>query len=113
MASQHLTPAHSHPPLGSQVAITTPGAAAHYLALVNSHLGRYFYAGGHRFHVSDDWSPTPDHRCWRTAAAMARLLSSEECPAAAAVEGHSSPPAQDPWLPPPEPVGPCEPTEAW
>lgn len=113
MASHHLTPAHSHPPLGAQVAITTPGAASHYLALVDSYLGRYFYAGGHRFHVSDDWSPTPDHRSWRTAAAMAMLLNPEECQEAAAAEERAHAPAHDPWHPPPEPVGACEPTEAW
>ena len=60
MASHHLTPSYTHPPLGSQVAITTPGAASHYLALVDSDLGRYFYAGGHRFHVSDDGHGRPD-----------------------------------------------------
>jgi hypothetical protein len=111
MASHHLTQAYTHPPVGSQVEITTTFGT--YEALVDSHLGRYFFAGGYRFHVSDDWSPALAHRSWRTAAAMAMLLNPEECQEAAAAEELTNAPAHDPWHPPPEPVGACEPTEAW
>lgn len=105
MASQHLLRAHEHPPLGAMVAITDRGAAEPYTATVASHVGRYFFAGGHRFHVADDHRASADRPIWQTAAAMVVLLN----PA----EALPPPPARPPWHPPAAPAGSPEPTEEW
>jgi hypothetical protein len=46
--------AYEHPPLGAMVSITDPAAPPTFVAAVDIHHGRYFYAGGYRFHVADD-----------------------------------------------------------
>jgi hypothetical protein len=79
-------------------------ATAAYPITVERHQGRYFIAGGHRFHVYDDWKQATLHT-WRTAAAMVWLPSPEKQAAAA--------PPPRPWQPPAPPAGPPEPTEAW
>jgi hypothetical protein len=103
--------AHEHPPLGAMVAISDPTAPPTFHAPVDMHLGRYFYAGGYRFHVADDFRPRADRRVWQTAAATAVLLSREEVQAAAATPAVAVPITS--FHPPPEPVGPVEPTEHW
>lgn len=107
MATQQIT--HAHPPLGSMVAITDRGALSHYLAPVDLHLGRYFYAAAHRFHVADD-RQRAERQTWQTAAATAVLLLPGEFDAAP-----PPPPASvcSRWAPPADPVGPEEPTEQW
>ena len=111
MASQHLLRAHEHPPLGAMVAITDRGATEPYTATVASYVGRYFVAGGHRFHVADDHCASADRPIWRTAAAVVVLLNPEAAlsPAAASV----SITACEAWQPPAEPDGSAEPTEEW
>jgi hypothetical protein len=96
------------------VAITDRGATDSYVVPVGKYLGRYFYAGEHRFHVADDLAVghfrDNNRRVWRTAAAVAVQLPPEEADhllalaaAAAAVTEISVT----------EPQGPAEPTENW
>lgn len=103
--------AHTHPPLGAMVAITDPAAPPTFQAPVDMHLGRYFYAGGYRFHVADDFRPMGYRRVWKTAAATALLLTTEEMEAAARAWPRSPAPVTD--IPVTEPIGPAEPTEHW
>jgi hypothetical protein len=127
-----------HPPLGAMVLITDRGATQSYVVPVERYLGRYFYAGEHRFHVADDLAVghfrDTNRRLWRTTAAFVVELPPEEAEhllalAAAAApvvllnpketEAQASsaplpPVAVAPsWLALPEPVGPDEPTEHW
>jgi hypothetical protein len=122
-----------HPPLGAMVLITDRGATESYVVPVEKYLGRYFYAGEHRFHVADDLAVghfrDTNRRLWRTTAACVVELPPEEAEhlralaAAAApmvlaqVSTSSAPPppaaGAPSWLALPEPVGPVEPTEYW
>jgi hypothetical protein len=110
MASQHLLRAHEHPPLGAMVAITDRGAEP-YTATVDSHVGRYFFAGGHRFHVADDHRASADRPIWRTAAAVVELLNPEDAALSPAAVPVSITPCKA-WQPA-APEGPAEPTEEW
>lgn len=103
--------AYEHPPLGAMVAITDPAAPPTFVAPVDMHLGRYFYAAGYRFHVADDCRPSNGRRAWQTAAARAVLLEREEIETEATGVAVIAPAVA--WHPPPEPVGPVEPTEHW
>lgn len=106
--------AHEHPPLGAMVAITDRGATASYLVPVDRYLGRYFYAGEHRFHVADDLAVghfrANNRRVWRTAAAIAVLLPPGEAGHLLAITPAAAPVT---WIPVTELVGPAEPTEHW
>jgi hypothetical protein len=102
-----------HPPLGAMVLITDRGATQSYVVPVERYLGRYFYAGEHRFHVADDCKRRGGRRTWQTAAASVVLLNPEEAEAQASGAAASPFVAARPWLAPPEPVGPDEPTEHW
>lgn len=70
----------SLPPVGAVLLCQEgPDGAAHpYLVTVEKHLGRYFYAAGHRFHVFDDWDNGSTSPAWRTAAATVVLWTGEE-----------------------------------
>lgn len=105
--------AHTHPPLGAMVAITDPAAPPTFQAPVDMHLGRYFYAGGYRFHVADDFRPMGDRRVWKTAAATARLLTTEEAAATPVAAAPALAVAPVTGIPVTEPIGPAEPTELW
>lgn len=106
MAS-HIAPARPLPPVGAVLLCLEHGSTmAAYPVTVERHLGRYFFAAGHRFHVYDDWEHGTARHTWRTAAAMVWLASPEE-QAAATKPAHRS------WMPPPATAGPPEPTEAW
>lgn len=108
---------HTHPPLGETVAIIDRGSTESYLAQVHQHLGRYFYAGTHRFHVSDDLvKPSGQRKTWQTAAATAVLVLPDEPQDSAAPLSRSLPASTShlmAWAPPADPVGPPEPTEQW
>jgi hypothetical protein len=109
MAATQISHAHFHPPIGSMLAITDRGAAAHYNAPVDLHLGRYFYAAGHRFHVADDRQRNAERRTWKSLAATAvLLLPGEFDPAPAAPK-----PLPVPLALLAEPEGLAEPTEHW
>jgi hypothetical protein len=108
---------------------------------VERHLGRYFIAGTHRFHVFDDWSSGGPNPTWRTSAAMVVLLTDKQVEqiqeaakplnltvtfevgidsftydelveAPTALPG-PAPPSRPAWRPPAPPAGPDEPTETW
>lgn len=96
---------HPLPPLGAMVAIDDPTAPPIFSAPVDMHLGRYFYAGGYRFHVADDYKPMGSRQIWQTAAATALLLNPHEVFHADA--------ATVAWAQQLEPAGPAEPTEEW
>ena len=102
MATQ-VAPARPLPPIGAVLLCLERGSTAAYPVTVERHLGRYLFAGGHRFHVYDDWKVSTTRHTWRTAAAMVWLASfghrREEQAAAAAT--------------PVPPAGPPEPTEFW
>ncbi len=133
----------SLPPVGAVLLCQETPAAAAYPVTVEKHLGRYFYAGGHRFHVFDDWAAGGLNPTWRTAAALVTLLSDEE---AAQIQEATTPlhltvtyevgmdlasgsygvlikapttppgpaaPGRGVWRPPAPPAGPDEPTETW
>lgn len=104
---------HQKPPVGALVAITDRGATGHYVAKIDLHLGRYFYAGCHRFHVADDSVPSPaaEQRTWQTAAATAVLLRPEEYEAVGPTAVSSPSPSSLPPLPVHQ--GAPEPTEEW
>jgi hypothetical protein len=108
MAS-HVAPARPLPPVGATLLCLERGSTSAYPVTVERHQGRYFVAGGHRFHVYDDWKVGTARHTWRKPAAMVWMASDEEQAAAAA------PPAPTPclWRPPGDPPGSAEPTEAW
>lgn len=109
------------PPLGAMVFLTDPAAPPAHLATVDIHRGRYFYAGGYRFHVADDRTPRQwrlgDPRVWQAGTVVCQLLSPNEgeslalpfavapapASAAAPVTGFSVT----------EPIGHPEPHELW
>lgn len=97
------------------VAISDPAAPPTFVAPVDIHLGRYFYAGGYRFHVADDFRRNTERPTWKTAAATVVLLSPEESEVAALPFAASAAPAPAAVtaIPATEPVGPTEPTEFW
>jgi hypothetical protein len=68
----------SLPPVGAFLLCQETPSAAAYPVTVEKHLGRYFYAAGHRFHVFDDWLAGGLNPTWRTDAALVTLLSDEE-----------------------------------
>ena len=133
----HVAPARPLPPIGSVLLCLEPGSTSPYPVTVERHLGRYLFAGGHRFHVYDDWKVGATSHTWRTAAAMVWLASPEEQATAAAEEQATavakvwltSPEEQataaatimaptqsmgeSQWRPPAPPVGLPEPTENW
>lgn len=124
-----VAPARPLPPVGSLLLCLERASTAAYPVTVERHLGRYFIAGGHRFHVYDDWRHGTARHTWRTAAAMVWLASAEEQAAAEAkgrclmavtrsmdgpIDGRPVlSMAEVQWLPPKPPAGPPEPTEAW
>jgi hypothetical protein len=72
---------HTLPPLGAKVAITDPAAPPTFVAPVDIHLGRYFWAGAYRFHVTDDlWRCAP-RPTWKLNGVFAELLSPEDAAA--------------------------------
>jgi hypothetical protein len=111
----------SLPPVGAVLLCSESPSAAAYPVTVDRHLGRYFIAGSHRFHVFDDWTTGATKPTWRTAAASVELLSPEEAAAVNLDRGFSydalleapAPPARPVWRPPAPPAGPDEPTETW
>jgi len=119
-------PCRSLPPVGAVLLCSESPSAAAYPVTVERHLGRYFYAAGHRFHVFDDWVSGDSSPTWHTAAATVILLTSEEA-AQIQDEGFSNdslmerptpmpgpaPPGRGVWRPPAPPAGPDEPTETW
>lgn len=105
--------AHEHPPLGAMVSITDPTAPPTFVAPVDIHQGRYFYAGGYRFHVADDYRPMGDRRIWKTAAATAVLLTPEEAPATPVAAAPALAAAPVTGISVTEPIGPLEPSELW
>lgn len=105
----HLAPARPLPPVGATLLCLERGSTAAYPVTVERHVGRYFIAGGHRFHVYDDWKSGASRPTWRKPAATVTLLTPEEAQEAAARILVADPPFQ----PPAEPVGAHEPTEAW
>lgn len=108
-----FTTAFPHPPLGAMVEITDPMAPPSFVAPVDSHLGRYFYAGGYRFHVADDFRKNTQRCTWKTAAATAVLLNPGEAAAMPPAPAPAASTALARWQPFPDPVGPAEPTEHW
>ena len=136
MAS-HVAPARPLPPIGAVLLCLECGSTSPYPVTVERHLGRYLFAGGHRFHVYDDWKVGTSSHTWRTAAAMVWLPSPEELATAVAEElatavakvWLASPEEQataaativaptlsmgeSQWRPPVPPAGPPEPTECW
>jgi hypothetical protein len=111
----HLAPARPLPPIGAVLLCLERAATAAYPVTVERHQGRYFIAGGHRFHVYDDWRHGTARHTWRKPAAMVWLASPEE-QAAAEAKARRTMAASRPeiqWLPPAAPAGPSEPTEAW
>jgi hypothetical protein len=109
----HIAPARPLPDIGAVLLCLEHGStAAAYPVTVERHLGRYFFAGDHRFHVYDDWKVGTTRHTWRTAAAKVWLASPEEQAAAVAKARHTSRPEIQ-WQPPAPPVGPPEPTENW
>lgn len=116
----------SLPPVGAVLLCQEqPSAAAHPIT-VERHLGRYFIAAGHRFHVFDDWRAGTTRPTWRTAAARVELLTAEEAAELNIDRGFDydalleppaalppAPPGRGPWRPPMPPAGPAEPTETW
>ena len=107
-----IAPSRPLPPVGATLLCLESGSTSAYPITVERHVGRYFIAGAHRFHVYDDWKVGTIRHTWRKPAAMVWMPSPEEQAAAAA----AAPPAPIPrpcWRPPADPVGPPEPTEAW
>ncbi len=102
-----IAPARPLPPVGTTLLCLERGCTSAYPVTVERHQGRYFIAGGHRFHVYDDWKVGTARHAWRKPAAMVWMASPEDQAAAAAT------PTPRPWRPPAPPVGAPEPTEAW
>ena len=130
----HVAPARPLPPFGAVLLCLERGSTAAYPVTVERHLGQYFFAGGHRFHVYDDWKVGTTRHTWRTASAMVWLASPEEQAAAtmgfavrfsaaciAPAQSMTGPIDGSPtllrgesqWRPPAPPAGPPEPTECW
>ena len=109
-----VAPARPLPPIGAVLLCLERGADAAYPVTVERHLGRYLFAGGHRFHVYDDWKVGTTRHTWRTAAAMVWLASPEEqALAAATILAPTLSMGESQWRPPVPPAGPPEPTECW
>lgn len=83
MAS-HVAPARPLPPVGATLLCLERGSTSAYPVTVERHQGRYFIAGGHRFHVYDDWKVGTARHTWRKPAAMVWMASDEEQAAAVA-----------------------------
>lgn len=133
----HVATARPLPPIGAVLLCLEPGSTSPYPVTVERHLGRYLFAGGHRFHVYDDWKVGTICHTWRTAAAMVWLASPEEQAVVAAEkqataesmfwlaspEEHATAAAtilaptlsmgESQWRPTVPPAGPPEPTECW
>jgi hypothetical protein len=108
----HIAPARPLPPIGAVLLCQELGSTA-YPVTVERHLGRYFFAGGHRFHVYDDWKVGTTSHTWRTAAAMVWLASPEERASLEKLQAELATASGAPWQPPASPVGPPEPPENW
>jgi hypothetical protein len=109
----HIASARPLPPIGAVLLCLELGSTAAYPVTVERHLGRYFFAGDHRFHVYDDWKVGTSSHTWRTAAAMVWLASPEEQASLEKLLAELATASGAPWQPPAPPVGPPEPTEAW
>ena len=109
----HIAPARPLPPIGAVLLCLECGSTAAYPVTVDRHLGRYFFAGDHRFHVYDDWKVGTTRHTWRTAAAMVWLASPEEQVSLENLHEELATASRAPWQPPASPVGPPEPTENW
>jgi hypothetical protein len=109
----HVAPARPLPPIGAVLLCLERGSTAAYPVTVERHLGRYLFAGGHRFHVYDDWKTGTTSHTWRTAAAMVWLASPEEQASLEKLQAELATASGAPWQPPASPVGPPEPTENW
>lgn len=128
MAS-HVAPARPLPAVGAVLLCLERGSTSAYPVTVERHQGRYFIAGGHRFHVYDDWKNGTARHTWRKPAAMVWMASPEEQALAdakgrclmTATRSMTGPIDLSPslsmdevqWLIPKAPPGPPEPTEAW
>jgi hypothetical protein len=97
-----IAPSRPLPPVGATLLCLESGSTSAYPITVERHVGRYFIAGAHRFHVYDDWKVGTIRHTWRKPAAMVWMPSPEEqaaglrCPAS---------PDPSPLLEPP--CGPC------
>ena len=110
----HVAPARPLPPIGAVLLCLERGSTSPYPVTVERHLGRYLFAGGHRFHVYDDWKVGTTSHTWCTAAAMVWLASPEEhATAAATILAPTLSMGESQWRPPVPPAGPPEPTECW
>ena len=110
----HVASARPLPPIGAVLLCLERGSTAAYPVTVERHLGRYLFAGGHRFHVYDDWKVGATSHTWRTAAAVVWLASPEEqATAAATIMAPTLSMGESQWRPPVPPSGPPEPTECW
>jgi hypothetical protein len=109
----HCAPARPLPDIGDVLLCLELGSTAAYPVTVERHLGRYFFAGGHRFHVYDDWKVGTTRHTWRTAAAMVWLSSPEEQASLEKLQAELATASRAPWQPPAPPVGLPEPTENW
>jgi hypothetical protein len=111
MATQ-VVPARPLPPIGAVLLCLKRGSTP-YPVTVERHLGRYFFAGDHRFHVYDDWKVGTTSHTWRTAAAMVWLASPEEQASLEKLQTELATASQVPWHYPGPPAGSPEPTENW
>jgi hypothetical protein len=109
----HIAPSRPLPDIGAVLLCLERGSTAAYPVTVERHLGRYFFAGDHRFHVYDDWKVGTTRHAWRTAAAMVWLASPEEQASLEKLLAELATASQAPWQPPAPPVGPPEPPENW
>ena len=110
----HVAPARPLPPIGAVLLCLERGSTAAYPVTVERHLGRYLFAGGHRFHVYDDWKVGTTSHTWRTAAAMVWLPNPEElATAVATILAPTLSMGESQWRPPAPPAGPPEPPELW
>ena len=118
----HVAPARPLPPIGAVLLCLEPGSTSPYPVTVERHLGRYLFAGGHRFHVYDDWKVGTSSHTWRTAAAMvwlarpeevATAVAEEQATAAATIMAPTLSMGKSQWRPSAPPAGPPEPTEFW
>ena len=109
----HIAPARPLPDIGAVLLCLERGSTAAYPVTVERHLGRYFFAGDHRFHVYDDWQVGTTRHTWRTAAAMVWLASPEDLACLEKLQAELATASRAPWQPPAPPVGLPEPTENW
>lgn len=112
MAS-NVAPARPLPAVGALLLCLERGSTSAYPVTVERHQGRYFIAGGHRFHVYDDWKHGTTRHTWRKPAAMVWMASPEEQASLEKLQADLAAAPQAPWRPPAAPPGPPEPTEAW